>query len=149
MPKRVPGQTHPRALSASKVEDLWTTRLAQHSAKIPFSLTVVALCAMQNSPIWFRQLWPILSVNSQAVLNLVDTVLDREHTLALDVAAVHEASQLSFCRAGPTLTKSPSQSRSSIRVFLKPELVDESAPAQWQVSERKRDRPAFHKSLVG
>ena len=49
MPKRVPGQTHPRALSARKVEDLWTTRLAQHSAKIPFSLIVVALCAMQNS----------------------------------------------------------------------------------------------------
>ncbi len=49
----------------------------------------------------FRQLWPILSPNSQAVLNLVDTVLDREHTLALDVAAVYEASQLSFCRAGP------------------------------------------------
>ena len=48
----------------------------------------------------FRQLWPI-SPNSQAVLNLVDTVLDREHTLALDVAAVYEASQLSFCRAGP------------------------------------------------
>jgi hypothetical protein len=35
--------------STSKVEDLWTTRLAQHSAKIPFSLIVVALCAMQNS----------------------------------------------------------------------------------------------------
>jgi len=53
----------------------------------------------------FRQLWPILSPNSQAVLNLVDTVLDREHTVALDVAAVYEASQLSFCRAGPLLEK--------------------------------------------
>ena len=78
----------------------------------------------------FRQLLPILSPDSQAVLNLVDTVLDREHTLALDVAAVYEGSQLSFCRAGPTLTKSPSQSRLLIRVFLKPELVDESAPAR-------------------
>ena len=59
---------------------------------IHFSMSVIAC---------FRQLWPILSPNSQAVLNLVDTVLDREHTLALDVAAVYEASQLSFCRAGP------------------------------------------------
>jgi hypothetical protein len=36
--------------SASKVEDLWTTRLATaYCQQIPFSLIVVALCAMQNS----------------------------------------------------------------------------------------------------
>jgi hypothetical protein len=50
VPKRVPGQTHSRALSASKVEDLWTTRLAiAYCQQIPFSLIVVALSAMQNS----------------------------------------------------------------------------------------------------
>jgi len=36
--------------SASKVEDLWTTRLATaYCQQIPFSSIVVALCAMQNS----------------------------------------------------------------------------------------------------
>ena len=36
--------------SASKVEDLWTTRLGTaYCDGTPFSLIVVALCAMQNS----------------------------------------------------------------------------------------------------
>jgi hypothetical protein len=36
--------------SASKVLDLWTTRLpTAYCQQIPFSLIVVALCAMQNS----------------------------------------------------------------------------------------------------
>ncbi len=51
MPKRVPGQTHPRGLSStSKVENLWTTRLGTaYCQRLPFSLIVVALCAVQNS----------------------------------------------------------------------------------------------------
>ena len=36
--------------STSKVEDLWTTRLGTaYCHRTPFSLIVVALCAMQNS----------------------------------------------------------------------------------------------------
>ncbi len=46
---------------ASKVEDLWTTRLATaYCQQIPFSLIVVALCAMQNSS---HLISPVASVN--------------------------------------------------------------------------------------
>jgi hypothetical protein len=46
-----PGVKLIRGLSStSKAEDLWTTRLGTaYSQPIPFSLIVVALCAMQNS----------------------------------------------------------------------------------------------------
>ena len=48
--KRVPGQAHPRLSSTSKAEDLWTTRLGTtYCHGTPFSLIIVALCAVQNS----------------------------------------------------------------------------------------------------
>jgi hypothetical protein len=49
--------------SASKVEDLWTTRLGTaYCQQIPFSLIVVALCAMHNSSHLFATSVPETSV---------------------------------------------------------------------------------------